>query len=54
MPKNQDVRPAPEPDREPYDPHEGPLDNLDDGRYLDPFDPRRLDAERQRGYPFVD
>jgi hypothetical protein len=47
-----DVRPNPEPFREPFDAHMGPLDNPDDARYLDPVDPRRLDAERRRGHPF--
>jgi len=50
-----DPRPAPEPDREPSDPHLiSPLDQDDDGRWLDPADPRRLDAERRRGRPFTD
>ena len=50
-----DPRPAPEPDREPSDPHLiSPLDQDDDGRWLDPADTRRLDAERRRGRPFAD
>jgi hypothetical protein len=44
--------PAEDPEHEPVDRHEGPLDNLDDGRYLRRDDPRRLDAERRRGRPF--
>jgi hypothetical protein len=48
----REIRPAPEPDREPADMHTGPLDADDDGRYLRPDDPRRLDAERRRGRPF--
>jgi hypothetical protein len=44
--------PAPEPEREPADSHAGPLDDDEDGRYLSPFDPRRIDAERRRGRPF--
>jgi hypothetical protein len=44
--------PAPEPDAEPVDEHLGPLDNDDDGRFLDRDDPRRIDAELRRGRPF--
>jgi hypothetical protein len=44
--------PNPEPAREPFDAHVGPLDDDDDARYLDPADPRRLDIERERGRPF--
>jgi hypothetical protein len=46
------IDPTPEPAREPFDPHLGPLDDDDDARYLDPADPRRLAIERQRGAPF--
>jgi hypothetical protein len=45
---------TPEPDVEPSDPHQGPLDNDDDARWLDPADPRRLDVERRRGRRFDD
>jgi hypothetical protein len=48
------VKPAPEPAREPFDPHLGPLDNPGDARYLDPADPRRMEIERRRGRPFTD
>jgi hypothetical protein len=43
-----------QPELERSDPHEMPLDDDDDGRYLDRQDPRRLDAERRRGRPFED
>lgn len=46
------VKPTPEPSREPFDPHLGPLDNEDDARFLDPADPRRMEIERKRGRPF--
>jgi hypothetical protein len=36
------------------DRHDGPLDDDDDGRWLDPADPRRLGAERRRGRPFAE
>jgi hypothetical protein len=49
-----EVEPIPEPKREPFDPHLGPLDNEDDARYLDPSDPRRMEIERRRGQPFED
>lgn len=44
--------PTAEPEDEPSDPHSGPLDDDEDGRYLSPFDPRRIEAERRRGRPF--
>ena len=47
-----DVPAAPEPDHELADQHRGPLDNDDDGRWLDRDDPRRIDAERRRGRAF--
>jgi hypothetical protein len=47
-----DVEPTAEPATEPGDPHRGPLDDDEDGRYLDPGDVRREDAERRRGQPF--
>jgi hypothetical protein len=46
------VEPGPEPDHERSDPHQPPLDDDEDARYLDPADPRRLDVERRRGRPF--
>jgi len=48
------AEPRPEPAREPFDAHLPPLDEPEDARYLDPVDPRRLDAERRRGRPFTD
>ena len=48
-----EVTPNPEPAREPFDPHLiEPLDDEDDGRWLDPADFRRLAIERRRGRPF--
>jgi hypothetical protein len=47
-----DVEPAPEPDNEPVDGHRGPLDDDEDGRWLERDDPRRIEAERRRGRPF--
>lgn len=50
-----EVDPNPEPETEPSDPHLiEPLDDEDDGRFLDPTDPRRLAIERKRGRPFRD
>jgi hypothetical protein len=49
---NDDVKPNPEPAREPFDPHQGPLDNEDDAQYLKPEDPRRVEVERRRGRRF--
>ena len=49
-----DPKPTPEPAREPFDPHLGPVDDEDDARYLDPVDPRRRAIEQQRGEPFED
>jgi hypothetical protein len=51
---NIDVKPTPEPDEEPADAHQGPLDDQEDARYLDPVDPRRRHAEQLRGRPFAD
>jgi hypothetical protein len=47
-----DVEPMREPDREPVDLHRGPLDDDEDGRWLERDDPRRVEAERRRGRPF--
>lgn len=52
MTERHDVRPNPEPFDEPADLHMGPLDDVDDARFLDPVDPRRMAIERQRGIPF--
>ena len=46
------VEPNPEPALEPSDPHFPALDDDDDGRHLDPVDPRRRDVEARRGRPF--
>lgn len=48
----EQVEPTAEPEREPFDPHTGPLDDDDDARFLDPADPRRRDVEARRGRPF--
>jgi hypothetical protein len=47
-----EVEPNPEPEPEPSDPHEGPLDDDEDGRFLRRDDPRRRDAEERRGREF--
>jgi len=52
MPDREEVKPNPEPAREPFDPHMGPLDDKEDARYLDPTDPRRREVEQERGRPF--
>ena len=39
-------------EREPVDGHRMPLDDLEDGRWLEPDDPRRLEAERRLGRLF--
>ena len=44
--------PARDRDREPVDRHRGPLDDDEDGRYLEPDDPRRIAAERRRRRPY--
>jgi hypothetical protein len=43
---------APEPATEPVDQHRGPLDRDEDGRWLNPDDPRRIEAERRLGRSF--
>jgi hypothetical protein len=43
---------GPEPEREPVDGHVGPLEDLEDGRWLERDDERRLEAETVRGRPF--
>ena len=53
-PDETPVPPAPEPDDEPADQHDGPLDDDEDARNLDPVDPRRREVERRRGRPFSD
>lgn len=40
--------PVTEPTEEPSEQHQGPLDNPTDAQYLDPDDPRRAEAERER------
>lgn len=52
MTDQTDPEPRPEPAREPFDAHIGPLDDDDDGRFLDPADPRRRAIEEQRRRPF--
>ena len=47
-----DAKPSPEPAVEPVDHHQGPLDDDEDGRFLEVGDPRRTEAERRRGRPF--
>jgi hypothetical protein len=47
-----EVKPNPEPAREPFDAHVMPLDDDDDARHLDPTDPRRREVEARRGRPF--
>jgi hypothetical protein len=44
----------PEPEEEPFDPHNGPLDDDEDGRFLEENDPRRIQAEAKRGRRFKD
>jgi hypothetical protein len=41
-----------EPPEERADPHEGPLDDDEDARYLQPDDPRRIAALRRLGGTF--
>jgi hypothetical protein len=41
-----------EPEFEPVDRHRGPLDDDEDGRWLEPRDSRRINAERRRGELF--
>ena len=52
--ERREIDPRPEPDEEPSDHHRGPLDNDEDGRFLDRDDPRRQAAEERRGHPFDD
>lgn len=49
-----EVTPNPEPEREPYDAHDGPLDDDDDARFLDRADARRRAVEQRRGRSFDD
>jgi hypothetical protein len=44
--------PQPDPEHEPVDLHRGPLDDDEDGRWLERDDPRRVEAELRRGRPF--
>jgi hypothetical protein len=48
------VEPAEEPAEEPFDPHTGPLDDDEDGRFLEENDPRRIEAEARLGRRFAD
>lgn len=48
----EDTERTPEPQEEPADQHQGPLDDDEDGRYLPRKDPRRIQAEHRRGHPF--
>jgi hypothetical protein len=48
------VTPNPEPVPEPFDRHIGPLDDDEDGRFLEENDPRRIEAEARRGRRFVE
>jgi hypothetical protein len=48
------VKPNPEPKREPFDAHTGPLDDDEDGRFLEENDPRRIEAEAHLGRRFVE
>jgi hypothetical protein len=52
--EQRDVEPTPEPGEDPSDPHTGPLDDDEDGRFLERDDPRRVEAERRRGKAFDD
>lgn len=47
-----EVEANPAPDNEPSDPHAGPLDDDEDGRFLRENDPRRIAAETRRGRRF--
>jgi hypothetical protein len=49
---DKEVRPNPEPAREPFDAHMMPLDDEDDAQFLDPKDPRRIEIENKRGHGF--
>jgi hypothetical protein len=42
-----EIDPTPEPDAEPADPHQGPLDDDDDARFLRREDPRRKRIEEE-------
>ncbi|HEY1437349.1 MAG TPA: hypothetical protein VGG82_07590 [Casimicrobiaceae bacterium] len=46
MIERDEVQPTPEPSREPFDPHLGPLDNDDDVRWLRDDDPRRIARDK--------
>jgi hypothetical protein len=50
---NVEVEPNPEPEREPFDSHQGPLDNDDDARHLRADDPRRAEVLERRGSRFL-
>ena len=44
---------TPEPPEEPSDPHNGPLDDDEDARFLEENDPRRIEVEARRGRRFI-
>lgn len=46
--ERKEVEPTPEPSREPFDPHLGPLDDEDDVQFLNRDDPRRKVIESKR------
>ena len=52
--QRREVKPYPEPAREPFDAHMGPLDDDSDARYLRASDPRRIEVERRRGPAFLE
>lgn len=54
MDDRREVKPNPEPAREPFDPHMGPLDDDRDARFLRPSDPRRVEVERRHGPAFLE
>jgi hypothetical protein len=43
-----EVKPKSEPAREPSDPHQPPLDDVEDSQHLDEYDARRLEADKWR------
>jgi hypothetical protein len=47
------AEPNPEPEDEPSDPHQPPLDDDADADYLEEDDPRRIEALRRRRRPEV-
>jgi len=45
--EHQEVEPSPTPDHEPADPHQAPLDDDEDSKFLERSDRRREAAERR-------